>query len=547
MLAPWLAVGVSVLGLTTAGGATAASTQGAGTHRAPVHVINLRQAYEARLGHPTESQPPGILYAKPDQPPSHGRGGNNCAEPYCPLTYHGGLVQHSPHVYLLLWGPDWSTDPNQAATATQLESFYSGLGVTPDDNWSTTTSQYSDGTGRPIFTGSVYEGVWQDTSTPPTGVDQTGLAAEADAFTSKQGITDLSDAQIVVATQSGTCPAGFYAPSCNGGSGYYCAWHSSSNEPYVNLPYVLDAGAPCGENSVNTNGTYDGLSIAAAHEYADTITDPSLGSAWWDPTDNTGGEVADKCAWSAFSHDVSLSTGIFAMPPLWSNSAGGCVMPIGGKSDHVTVANPGKQSTYQGSALSLTVDGTSTGKHPLAWTATGLPPGLTIGSADGVITGQIQAAPKTYKVTVQASDSTGAFGWASFSWTVKADVGTPITNVGAGKCLNDYRSSITPKNPVVMWTCKAGAAEKWSHPTNTGELIVLGQCLTNPGSGGKAIQLIDPCTGAASQEWFHNSRGEFVVESTQQCLTDPNDSTLNGEPVVVEKCTGAKDQLWSGS
>jgi hypothetical protein len=243
-----------------------------------------------------------------------------------------------------------------------------------------------------------------------------------------------------------------------------------------------------------------------------------------------------------------LSTGSFAMPPLWSNSADGCVMPVGGRSDHVTVASPGNQSTYRGSRLSLTVEGTSTGKHPLSWIATGLPAGLTINSASGVVSGQIRATAGTYKVTVSAADSTGAFGWATFKWKVRADVGTPIRNRGAGKCLNDYRSAIVFKNNVVIWSCTAGAAEKWSHPSNTGPLIVLGQCLTDPGSGGnRTPQVIGPCTGAADQEWFHNSKGEYVVEKTQLCLTDPNSSTLNGNPIRVEKCTGTKDQLWSRS
>jgi hypothetical protein len=142
------------------------------------------------------------------------------------------------------------------------------------------------------------------------------------------GVTDLTNAQIIVATQSGTCPAGFYAPSCNGGSGYYCAWHSNSNEPYTNLPYVLDAGGGCGEDFVNAAGTHDGFSIIGGHEYAETITDPFPLSGWWDPNDNTeSGEIGDKCAWQAPNGDVALSTGSFAMQSLWSNSApNACVM-----------------------------------------------------------------------------------------------------------------------------------------------------------------------------------------------------------------------------
>jgi len=457
MLPLWVAAGTSIIALTSAGPATAGISQGPGTHPAQVHVINLHKAYEARLGHARLGKIAGKFPPFGTKPP-RGRAANECVEPSCAVQYNGGPVQHTPHVYLLLWGPNWSSDPNQAAVATYLENFYSGLGVRQDDNWSTVMSQYKDASGSPTFTGPVLAGIWQDTNPPPAGgeLGQVGLAAEADAFTSSQGITDLSDAQVVVATQSGTCPDGFAAPACTGGNGGgYCAWHSSSNEPFTNLPYILDAGSTCGQDSVNTNGTNDGLSIVAGHEYAETITDPFPTSGWWDPDDPSGGEIADKCAFSTFSHDVTLSTGTYAMQPLWSNKVGGCVMHIGGASDTVMVTNPGNQSTYQNSVLNLTVGGVSSKQHPLTWSATGLPAGLTINPATGVISGKITAAPRPnpYQVIVEATDTTGAFGWAPFNWTVLADVGTPITNQASGTCLNDRGQSITPGNQVFMWRC----------------------------------------------------------------------------------------------
>jgi serine protease len=321
------ASGVAVLGLAaTAPGLALASKPGGLGPR--VQVINLHAAYEDHLGH-TKAGKIAITYARGKQPRAANTNAS-CAEPDCPLLYQGGSTQHHPHVYLLFWGPSWATDSGEQASAAYLENFCQGLGVQPQDDWSTTTSQYGDGSGNPGFSGTVCKGFFQDTSTPPFGVDQSQLAAEADAFASSQGITDLSDAQIVIATQSGTCPSGFYAPNCAGGSGYYCAWHSNSNEPYTNLPYLLDAGAGCGEDFVNSGGTYDGFSIVEGHEYAETITDPYPFSGWWDPADSSGGEIGDKCAWNGLS-DVTLSTGSFAMQPLYSNGAYnsggiGCVM-----------------------------------------------------------------------------------------------------------------------------------------------------------------------------------------------------------------------------
>jgi hypothetical protein len=206
-------------------------------------------------------------------------------------------------------------------------------------------------------------------------------------------------------------------------------------------------------------------------------------------------------------------------------------------------------SNYQSTNLSLQVIGTSSGGHPLTWSATGLPPGLTIGSSSGLISGQITASPGSYRVTVSAADATGAHSSVSFGWQIKADAGSVVTNKGSSLCLNDYQSKITPGNEVVMWKCNTAGNEKFSHPANAGELIVFGQCLSDPaGHGGAgAIQQIQPCTASSSQEWYKNSTGEFVLQKNNLCLTDPNNSTVNGTPVEIETCTNASDQHWLGS
>jgi len=94
----------------------------------------------------------------------------------------------------------------------------------------------------------------------------------------------------------------------------------------------------------------------------------------------------------------------------------------------------------------------------------------------------------------------------------------------------------------------------FTQPANAGELIVLGQCLSDPtggtgGGGAGTLQVIEPCTSSANQNqvWLHNSKNEYVLELNFMCLTDQNGSTVNGAPVSIEPCTGAKDQIWSGS
>lgn len=218
-------------------------------------------------------------------------------------------------------------------------------------------------------------------------------------------------------------------------------------------------------------------------------------------------------------------------------------------SDTVTVTNPGNQSSYQHSNLSVQMSGSSSGGFSLTWSATGLPAGVTINASTGLISGPVTAAPATYPVTVTATDSNGASNSVSFSWTVLSDVGSPVKNSASVKCLNDFNGLVSPGNPIVIWTCMSnGPNEEFSHPSNPGELVVFGQCLTDPANGGGGTkQVIEPCTGAPNQMWFHNSTFEYVLTANGLCLTDPNSSTLNGTQVVVKICKNVSNQHWHGS
>lgn len=458
-------VGLAALGVA-ATSVTAWGSQSAGLGPR-VQVINLHAAYEAHLGHTKPGKIAGITYPRNKRfrvLPTR----NSCAEPNCPLVYHGGSVQHSPHVYLLFWGPTWATDSGEQASAAYLESFYAGLGVQPNDDWSTSNDQYTDSTGSPSFSGSVYEGAFSDTSTPPHGATQSQLAAEADAFASDQGITDLADAQIVVATQSGTIPSGFGTQ--------YCAWHSSSNEPYTNLPYMPDAGSNCGQDFVNPapQGNEDGFSIVGGHEYAETITDPYPSSGWVDYNDSYGGEIGDKCTWGGqlwgSTHvpagNVTLSTGTFAMQSLWSNAAytatgWGCVM-----------ASPQLSVSKSGTGASAgTVTSSPAGINCGTTCSDGFAPGTQVTltatpAAGGVFTGWTGPctgmASNVCNVTVSSAQSVKA----SFTASAKLHQETAATYKGTwtnGTC-----------------SCYSGGADKYTTAakasatfTFTGKLIDL--------------------------------------------------------------------------
>ncbi|AUG75885.1 hypothetical protein CFP65_0966 [Kitasatospora sp. MMS16-BH015] len=120
--------------------------------------------------------------------------------------------------------------------------------------------------------------------------------------------------------------------------------------------------------------------------------------------------------------------GLYSGTPVTTCQSGG---------NTVTVASPGAQTTAPGSAVSLQLSATdSAAGQSLTWNAGGLPAGLTVNAATGLISGTPGAAG-SYSVAVTATDSTGASGSTTFSWTVGASAGSTYAEVEP----NDSRSA----------------------------------------------------------------------------------------------------------
>ncbi len=228
------------------------------------------------------------------------------------LSYGGGPTQHASAVYLDFWGSQWNSDGN--GVEAYMQNLFNGLG-TSGDAWSRVTSQYTDSSGLgPSFSGAELHGVWSDNaSSAPSNASASAISSEANRAASHFGVSGVN-VQIVVLSPSGTHPDGF--PNTG-----FCAWHDyNGSVPYTNMPYVLDAGASCGENSVRS--ALDGFSIVEGHEYAETLTDPEPSSGY---VASDGEENGDLCAWTNLGA-ISLPTGSFAMQPTWSNRVNGCAM-----------------------------------------------------------------------------------------------------------------------------------------------------------------------------------------------------------------------------
>jgi O-glycosyl hydrolase len=124
----------------------------------------------------------------------------------------------------------------------------------------------------------------------------------------------------------------------------------------------------------------------------------------------------------------------------------------------VTVTNPGNQTGAVGTPASLQIKATdSASGQTLSYAATGLPAGLSINPATGLISGTPTTAG-TSTVTVTATDGTGASGSATFTWTVTGAGGAAcqVTYTTQSQWTGGFVAQLTIANtgssPVSGWT-----------------------------------------------------------------------------------------------
>ena len=147
------------------------------------------------------------------------------------MAYFGGHVQVTPKVYLVFWG--WgepgafdhvtagmpANDPDGAAKL--MTSFIGAMGGTA---WAGVSTQYYETVdGQNVYIqnpSNVLAGTWYDDANPiHDNVSGLELAQEAQRAVAHFGVTDLRNAQFVIAQPQRFNEAGF-----NSGAGY-CAWH----------------------------------------------------------------------------------------------------------------------------------------------------------------------------------------------------------------------------------------------------------------------------------------------------------------------------------
>jgi beta-glucosidase len=300
--------------------------------------------------------------------------------------------------------------------------------------------------------------------------------------------------------------------------------------------YVTDPAAS-GQPPLQLEG-FQRVNLAAGA--ATTVTFPltqqnlqywnSSSSAWATSTGNYTVAVGDSSASLPLTGTLAVTSGQLGAP--------------------VTLANPGPQASLAGSAASaVTLSGKdATSGQTLAYSAAGLPAGLSISSA-GVISGT-PAANGTTTVTVTAKDGNGASASQSFVWTVSPGTAVsvaaptgPVTGY-EGLCLDDRSASTALYNPIQVYTCNGTGAQQWT-PESNGTLEVLGMCLDVDAAGtanGTKVDLYT-CNGTGAQQWQAQSNGELVNPESGKCLDDTGFGG-SGTQVQIWSCTDGTNQQW---
>ena len=171
------------------------------------------------------------------------------------------------------------------------------------------------------------------------------------------------------------------------------------------LPVTFTAVATDSDNPVNTLT----FSLAGAPVGADI--DPVTGVFTWTPTETHGPAiymfdviVTDNGNPTLFDFEtITVTVGELNLPPI--------------------IVGPGDQLNTEGDVVSLALVANDSDIPPntMTWSAIGLPSGLTIESATGVISGVAPdpgALSRIYPVTVSVDDGNGGTASASFDWTV---------------------------------------------------------------------------------------------------------------------------------
>ena len=196
------------------------------------------------------------------------------------------------------------------------------------------------------------------------------------------------------------------------------------------------------------------------------------------------------------------------------------------------LSNPGAQATLVGTAVSLVLSASDPNGDPLSYAATGLPPGLSIDTASGRISGTPTLAG-TYNVVVSASDGVNSAS-AGFVWTTQGalplvlDTPPPPPFVASTGTASYTASASGGANLLYKWNFGDGSAETdWSANASVSHAFAA------PGTYTITVSVTD-------------DSGQLRSRSFTQAVYLPGtpSAPANSGNLLVEKPASGNPRLW---
>ncbi len=202
--------------------------------------------------------------------------------------------------------------------------------------------------------------------------------------------------------------------------------------------YTTDEDTPLVANVLGNDTDADGdtlqamLAVSPAHG---TLTFAADGAFTYQPAPNWNGT-------DTFSYGATDGTD--------ASDVATVTITVNAVNDPPTLTAPADQVTTTGDNVTLTVDGHDVDGDQLTFTATGLPPGLSMAD-DGTVSGTAGGATDTpYLVTVVADDHHGGTAQAGFEWTIVATATNHAPTVTAQRYTTTTATRLVVAAPGVL-------------------------------------------------------------------------------------------------
>ena len=224
-------------------------------------------------------------------------------------------------------------------------------------------------------------------------------------------------------------------------------------------------------------------------------------------------------------------------------------------SDVITVTPPGAEKFWPGVPTQVKVTATdSDPAQTLTYSATGLPTGLKINPATGVISGTPTTISKG-TATVTATDGAGSAGTAAFPWSAQLAIIIPDpgpVRATAGHALNvrlSFTDAIGRLDRVTLsatglpsgLTFEPGPAMIYGWAASPGTYHVT---IHAKGSLGDASSMVFPLVVSAAPNT--GPTGQLRLDLGGQCLDDLGNRSANGTRVVLWNCrSGGAAERWT--